>query len=882
MNPFDLSSTEILRTLELIYRPGDRVNIRELPAMGGMRSIITDDLNDAAQHYYSQTLKDDMKSLFLQVQHIRKDAVIAEGQGCKDPDMDVYRWFFIDVDTVRSQPGECSATDAEKTKTMEGVRDILRYLQYKDFPEFIQADSGNGYHLLGKLNDQPCDKTATYLEDCLRALAAKFNSPHYKVDTSVWNASQLAKVYGTVVRKGENTPERPWRKSQLLHVPENLEAIRFHKLAMLSADAPKKLTPPKGQKDGRPELVEGFDIHDFAYHFGLEFWNPDGEQRGGQVVYHLTSCPFKGEPHKGGQEREHTSLFLGDTLGFKCFSDDCADKRIGDLLSLLRAEHGAYKPGVFVEQPFEDTFDDVNLQDFADELDAAAEAEEVEETQEEDSTIQPAKVTKTAPIEDASEDWVRSLLAILFSNPKLHYSDYTFYRTRLGWCAGVLEQPQKGALEQLLKFDKDCSALPTRDSLVEFIVSDESNRKLRNREEYLSYVQETGVLDPTITLSHALTKVIAQANRKYELASLKEAAQLAKQGKISEGRALLRDKWSQSITELGNQSRRGAIQERTEDIGQSFIDNFKGKDQEHVIRTQLTNIDNQLILGPKNQRLVGILGPGNSYKTTMAFSLAYNASKQGHNGLIITGEHDQLRVERQLALLHAFHHRTRFDIPPLTKWDLNIGLTQKHVDDVLACLEEMKKRTTLPGYLEVKNAEYFHNDWGEITQFLERTDEKYQWDFIVIDPFDMFMVKQTADKNLFQLGQNIIYKMFDHGEGYLGRGLMTLVTFQTKSVVKELVEKLQSKDEQDIDKFANIIDQNSIETFKTAYQKCDAMLSICPTANPLEGLVKNIRSRSTAIGAMSRFLVDRRTSYCFDPCPPEQNMSLVIDMEDRL
>jgi hypothetical protein len=49
----------------------------------------------------------------------------------------------------------------------------------------------------------------------LQALSPKFTSPAVKIDEKVFNPARIWKLYGTTSRKGENTTERPHRRSEI-------------------------------------------------------------------------------------------------------------------------------------------------------------------------------------------------------------------------------------------------------------------------------------------------------------------------------------------------------------------------------------------------------------------------------------------------------------------------------------------------------------------------------------------------------------------------------------------------------------------------------------------------------------------------------------------
>ena len=75
--------------------------------------------------------------------------------------------------------------------------------------------SGNGFHLYFPLDDLPNTETAL-VKGTLKELSRRFDSKTVKIDTSVFNASRVTKVPGTIMRKGEASEGRPYRMAKLL------------------------------------------------------------------------------------------------------------------------------------------------------------------------------------------------------------------------------------------------------------------------------------------------------------------------------------------------------------------------------------------------------------------------------------------------------------------------------------------------------------------------------------------------------------------------------------------------------------------------------------------------------------------------------------------
>ena len=126
-----------------------------------------------------------------------------------DSDILSRRWFAVDFDPVR--PSGISATEAEHAAALERGRQCADWLSTKAWPAPVYADSGNGGHLLYRL-DIPNDAASTELvKYCMQALGLLFSDDQVIVDLSTYNASRIWKVYGTLAAKGDSTPDRSHR-----------------------------------------------------------------------------------------------------------------------------------------------------------------------------------------------------------------------------------------------------------------------------------------------------------------------------------------------------------------------------------------------------------------------------------------------------------------------------------------------------------------------------------------------------------------------------------------------------------------------------------------------------------------------------------------------
>lgn len=125
-------------------------------------------------------------------------------------------WILIDVDAVR--PTGISSTLAEKAAAEGLVTAIDYWLWERKFPAGVIGDSGNGAHLMIPVKLPADDKGLC--KRILHGLAREFNTAQATVDTSVFNASRIWKLPGTLVCKGDHCPEigREWRMSKIMVV----------------------------------------------------------------------------------------------------------------------------------------------------------------------------------------------------------------------------------------------------------------------------------------------------------------------------------------------------------------------------------------------------------------------------------------------------------------------------------------------------------------------------------------------------------------------------------------------------------------------------------------------------------------------------------------
>ena len=263
----------------------------------------------------------------------------------KDHEIAQRRLLLVDCDPIR--PAGISSSDAEHDAAIERSKRIRDYLSSEGFPPSLLADSGNGGHNLYRI-DLPNDQaSADLVKRFLESLASRFDDAVVSVDRSVWNASRICKLYGTMTRKGSNHPSRPWRKSRILDCPEALEVVPvelLQKIANLTTVTEKTSTPVKKTTVRISGKYGSADVEKLMTDKGLKFGNATPYEGG--VRWILEECPWHGE-HSDGPGG--SAIFLRDgVIGFDCKHAHCQERTIRDVLGAVNwVEDGKKDPKKF-------------------------------------------------------------------------------------------------------------------------------------------------------------------------------------------------------------------------------------------------------------------------------------------------------------------------------------------------------------------------------------------------------------------------------------------------------------------------------------------------------------------------------------------------------
>jgi hypothetical protein len=167
---------------------------------------------------------------------------------------------------------------------------VSDWLAGQGWPDPLFADSGNGAHLLYRV-DLPNDPAATDLmRNCLKALSFRFDDDMVKADTGNFNAARIWKLFGTKVCKGDDTPDRPHRMAQVIESPENFESVSLEKLQALAAKVPPNPERPHNGYHGNGSV---FDLDQWIVDHDIPVMSQRGWQGGDKWV--LERCVWNAD-----------------------------------------------------------------------------------------------------------------------------------------------------------------------------------------------------------------------------------------------------------------------------------------------------------------------------------------------------------------------------------------------------------------------------------------------------------------------------------------------------------------------------------------------------------------------------------------------------------
>lgn len=265
MNTYDRN--EVVRTLNLFVGQGGIAEIRILNAFGvkGRNDAgYFDNFSQAAGALQQYANSPKNPGIYFVLNPFSPELMARAAnrfeerakETTQDSDVVRRRWLFIDCDPKRKTG--ISSTEEEWQAAKSRAEDVAAWLTKEHgFPEPIMASSGNGFHLHYQIDIEAGDESKEMIRNCLRAIAAKFDDSAVTIDTKVFNAARICKLYGTMARKGDSTADRPHRLSEIVSVPDSREEVSTLALFGLAGSAPIEQKPQPAKKPAKKSAKSG-------------------------------------------------------------------------------------------------------------------------------------------------------------------------------------------------------------------------------------------------------------------------------------------------------------------------------------------------------------------------------------------------------------------------------------------------------------------------------------------------------------------------------------------------------------------------------------------------------------------------------------------------
>lgn len=227
-----------------------------------------------------------------------------------DNDIDKFEWLMIDLDPERASGTSSSNVELEYAKVK--ANDIFKFLFKNGFNYPVVALSGNGIHLLYKIDLDNTSENKELLKNVLITLDSIFSDNKVKVDTTTFNPARICKLYGTMAKKGFNSTDRPHRLSKIVTYP-NVVITTKDKLELLLNYLPKINYEIKTNNYGH------FDLEDFLKKYNINYKERTSCNIGTKYV--LEECIFDSN-HKAPD----SAIFVmnNGVIGYKCFHNSCS------------------------------------------------------------------------------------------------------------------------------------------------------------------------------------------------------------------------------------------------------------------------------------------------------------------------------------------------------------------------------------------------------------------------------------------------------------------------------------------------------------------------------------------------------------------------------
>ena len=265
-----------------------------------------------------------------------------------DNDIVCRNFVFVDFDPVRKSG--TNASNEEYEYAHKKAQEVFVFLRGKGFGEPIICKSGNGLHLIYKVDLPNDQETTETIKRFYEYLASVYSDDKVDIDTKVFNLARLCKLYGTMAKKGANLQDRPWRMSEIIYVPKELVVTPIEKFKELADILPKEEPKQILKQNSRQYNNAPFDIRTWLNEHGIVYKE---EKQGNSTRFTLETCPWVDQ--HSDHKKWDSALFqdADGKLTFNCQHSHCKGKTWMDFRLFYEPDaydKPAYQPQQFSQQ----------------------------------------------------------------------------------------------------------------------------------------------------------------------------------------------------------------------------------------------------------------------------------------------------------------------------------------------------------------------------------------------------------------------------------------------------------------------------------------------------------------------------------------------------
>ena len=328
----------IRNAADILFSVGCPISVRVLTA-NGLKAGYFD--NPASLTSDTLLNLDDAQAIWVMLNpaptdhlQLAKNTICPISKTTKDDEIPYLHWLLVDIDPVRFGPNgkpipkkdlPC-VTSGERQKGVDLGLEMVRDLTTQGWPQPVVISSGNGIQLWFRVALANTGDGRALLARVLQGLSLRYSTAKADVDECTFNPSRLARLPGTINRKGEHTPERPHCWAYLIQKPDTLQIVPIDLLNTVAASLP--VAEP--ETEGRSQLSHNWIGEWIAKHKLPVVTESSWAGRGYRWV--LGECPF------GGMHKNNTAYIVrlsNGAVGAGCLHADCHGKSWHDLRDLM-------------------------------------------------------------------------------------------------------------------------------------------------------------------------------------------------------------------------------------------------------------------------------------------------------------------------------------------------------------------------------------------------------------------------------------------------------------------------------------------------------------------------------------------------------------------